>query len=175
MKKLFSIAFITVLLSCSATKVNYDYDKSTDFSSYNTYNYFNDLETGFSELDEKRFLNAVAITLQSKGLKFSEEPDIFIDIKSTVYRSRSNNSVGLGLGGGGSTIGGGVSVGIPVGEPKLTRELQIDFVDAKKDMLIWQSVSTSPFKEGEPPALKEKNIQELVAKIFDKYPPKAHN
>lgn len=172
MKKLLLTAMITVLFACNATKVNYDYDKTTDFSAYTTYNFFDVLETGFSELDEKRFINAMTIALQAKGLKFSEEPDIFINIISSVYQSQPNNSVGLGVGGGSSNIGGGVSIGIPAGGPKLSRQLQIDFIDAKKNMLIWQSISTSVFKEGDTPSIKEKNIQELVARIFEKYPPK---
>ena len=164
-----------ILVSCSAIKVNYDYEKETDFSAYNTYSYFGDMETGLSELDEKRFLSAMDITLQRKGLLFSEEPDILINVTSAVFRNQPSNSVGVGLGGGGRNVGGGVSIGIPVGGPKLDREIQIDFVDAKKDMLVWQAVSQSPFKEGDLPIVKEQKIQELITKIFSKYPPKQRN
>ena len=171
-KALKSLVFIILFVSCTAIKVNYDYEKETDFSAYNTYSYFGDMETGLSQLDEKRVLNAMDIALQAKGLLFSEEPDIFINIKSSVFREQAGNSVGVGLGGGGGNVGGGVSIGIPVGGPKLSRELQVDFVDAKKDLLIWQAVSQSPFKESDLPIEKEQKIQELVNKIFSKYPPK---
>ncbi len=171
-KALKTLLFILLFVSCTSIKVNYDYDKETDFSAYNTYSYFADMETGLSQLDEKRVLNAMDITLQSKGLLFSEEPDILINIKSAVFRDQPGNSVGVGLGGGGGNVGGGVSIGIPVGGPKLSRELQVDFVDAKKDLLFWQAVSQSPFKESDLPIEKERKIQELVAKIFSKYPPK---
>lgn len=172
MKYFSCLLLIFFFASCGSISVNYDYEKQTDFSAYTTYNYFGDMETGLSQLDEKRVLNAMGITLQSKGLKFSEEPDIFINIKSTVFREQPGNSVGVGLGGGGGNVGGGVSIGIPVGGPKLSRELQIDLVDAKKDALVWQAVSQSPFKEGDLPVVKEQKIQELVTKIFSKYPPK---
>ena len=152
--------------------VNYDFDRNTDFSSYTTYNYFSELETGLNQLDEKRLMNALDITLQSKGLMFSEEPDIFINIKSSIFRAQQSNAVGVGLGGG-RNVGGGVSIGIPVGGPKLKRQLQIDFVDKKKDLLVWQAVSDSPFKEQSTPIEKEQKMQELVIKIFDKYPPKS--
>lgn len=167
-----SLLFIVLFVSCTSIKVNYDYERETDFSAYNTYSYFGDMETGLSQLDEKRMLNAMDISLQTKGLLFSEEPDIFINIKSSVFREQAGNSVGVGLGGGGGNVGGGVSIGIPVGGPKLSRELQVDFVDAKKDLLIWQAVSQSPFKESDLPIEKEQKIQELVNKIFSKYPPK---
>lgn len=174
-KKAKYLLVLLLVVSCNAIRVNYDYEKEVDFSAYTTYNYFGDMQTGLSQLDEKRMLNAMSITLQSKGLKFSEEPDILIDITSAVFKEQPGNSVGVGLGGGGGNVGGGVSLGIPVGGTKLSRELQIDFVDAKKDILIWQAVSQSPFKEGNLPVIKEQKIQELITKIFVKYPPEQRN
>lgn len=171
MKTTISFLLLFLLVSCSTTRVNYDFDKQTDFTSYSTYNYFSDLETGLSELDEKRLLNAIDISLAENGFLLSEEPDIFININSTVFRSQTGNNVGVGLGGGGRNVGGGVSIGIPVGGPKLIREIQIEFIDANKNSLIWQAISTGPFREGDTPIEKQEKIQLLVAKIFAKYPP----
>ena len=172
MRILFFGFIVILVVSCNATKVSYDYDQETDFGSYSTYNYFGELETGLNGLDEKRLMDAMDATLGEKGLLFAEEPDILINIKSSVFRSQAGNNVGVGLGGGGGNVGGGVSLGIPVGGPKLSRELQIDFVDANKDMLIWQALSESPFREGGTPMEKQEKLQVLVAKIFSKYPPK---
>lgn len=172
MKYLNILMVLILCCSCSSINVNYDYERGTDFSSYTTYNYLEHMQTGIAELDEKRFFRAMDITLQSKGLKFSEEPDLIIDVKSVVYESQSGNSVGIGVGGGRGALGGGVSMGIPVGSPKLTREIEVNFIDAKKDVLIWQALSKAPFREGETPSAREKNMQELVVRIFEKYPPK---
>lgn len=172
MKYLNILVLMLLFVSCSTIKVNYDYERESDFSGYNTYNYFGDMQTGISELDEKRFFRAMDITLQSKGLKFSEEPDILIDVKSLIFEGQSGNTIGVGLGGGNGGLGGGVSVGIPVGSPNLTREIEINFIDARKDVLVWQAIGTQPYKEGAPPAIKEEKMQELVAKIFERYPPK---
>lgn len=170
--KTFLLSLVLVLLvACSATKVSYDYDNDTDFNAYTTYNYFDNMATGLSELDEKRLLDAMDAKLGEKGLMFAEEPDLFINISSTVFRQQGGNNVGVGLGGGGRSVGGGVSIGIPVGGPKLKRELQIDFVDANKDKLIWQALSESPFREGDTPMEKQEKLQVLVAKIFNRYPP----
>lgn len=174
MKHLSLLILLILMVSCGATRVNYDYDKSTDFSAYTTYGYYADMETGLSQLDERRLINAMDATLQSKGLLFSEEPDMLINIQSTVLRSQTNNAVGVGLGGGG-TVGGGISVGIPVGGPNVAREIKIDLVDAKKDMLIWQAISESPYREGDTPAVKDNKMQELVVKILEKYPPKSRS
>lgn len=174
MKSLYLFPLLLLLVSCAAINVNYDYDKETDFSAYSTYNYFGDMQTGLSEFDERRLLDAMETTLKEKGMLFSEEPDMLINIQSTVMRGQTNNTVGVGVGGGGigGGVGGGVSVGIPIGRPNETRMLTIDLVDAKKDMLLWQAVSESPFKEQDTPVVKQQKMQELIAKIFAKYPPK---
>lgn len=168
-------AFLALLLfftACTAVRVNYDYEKETDFSNYITFSYYPEMQTGLSELDTKRLLMAIDKTLQSRGLIFSEEPDFLINIESRFFQAPKNTAVGVGLGGTGGNVGGGVSVGIPLGQPKLEREIQFDFVDAKKDMLFWQAVSSDAFKENAPPTEREQNIQELVEKVFSKYPPK---
>lgn len=172
MKCLKLLVICLFMVSCGAVHVNYDYDDQTDFSAYSTYNYFADMETGLSDFDERRLVDAMATTLKEKGLLFSEEPDMLINVQSTVQSGQPNNAVGVGLGGGGGAVGGGVSVGIPIGRANETRMLSIDLVDAKKDVLLWQATSESPFNEADSPVEKEQKMQELIAKIFAKYPPK---
>ncbi|WP_340156478.1 DUF4136 domain-containing protein, partial [uncultured Winogradskyella sp.] len=93
--------FIAFLVTSCGTVVNYDYEKSTDFSSYKNYNYFDDMETGLSELDTKRLKRAIDGKLKTMGLTRSDTPDFYIDIQSQQVVSRNNSSVGVGLGGGG--------------------------------------------------------------------------
>lgn len=168
---LFSFVLL-FLFSCNAVRVNYDYDKETDFSNYGTYGYYSDLTTGLTELDTKRLLDAVDAEMQTKGIRFAEDPDFFINIESRSFRAAQNNSVGVGVGGGGRNIGGGVSIGIPVGQPNLEREIRFDFIDSKKETLFWQAVSESAFKESSSPEEREERLRALAAKVFAKYPPK---
>lgn len=163
---------LVLLTSCNAIKVQYDYDKETDFSGYTTYNYYEDMDTGLSELDTKRLIRAIDSVMRTKAILLSEEPDFLIGIKGSTFEGGPNNTVGLGLGGGGRSVGGGVSVGIPVGRPKLERQIIFDLVDSQKDALFWQAVSKSPFKEGQSPEAREQKLQELVTKVFSKYPVK---
>ncbi|MCJ7467674.1 MAG: DUF4136 domain-containing protein [Maribacter sp.] len=172
MKYLLALMVVLLMVSCNAIRVNYDYDEETDFSAYTTYHYYADMETGLSELDLKRLLGAMDIALQTKGLLFSEEPDMWINIKSNTFRTQPNNTVGVGVGGTGRSVGGGVSIGIPVGQANLQREIQFDFVDAKKNMLFWQASSSSSFKENALPIERERMLKELVDKVLAKYPPK---
>lgn len=160
------------LFSCAAVGVNYDYDKTTDFSNYSTYNYYPEMQTGLSELDTKRLLQAVDSVMQGKGFRFSEEPDFLINIHSNSFRAPSGNTVGVGVGGTGGHVGGGVSIGLPIGQNKLEREIVFDLVDSQKDALFWQAVSTSSYSENATPLSREKQLREVVSKVFSKYPPR---
>ncbi len=169
-----SFGILLILLccaSCGSVHVNYDYDKATDFSNYTTYGYYPDMETGMSQLDAKRLLRAVDSTMQQKGILFSEEPDLLINIQSRAFRSPQNNTVGVGVGGTGRNVGGGVSVGLPLGRPNMEREIIFDLIDSQRDALIWQAVGESAFREGASPSVKEEKLGEIVAKVFSKYPP----
>ena len=172
MRYLLSIVLIVLLASCSSVKVNYDYDKTVDFSSYSTYNYYSDMQSGLSQLDEKRLLNALDSTLKARGYRLAEEPELFINIMSNEYRSAPNNNVGVGLGGGGRNVGGGISVGLPLGGPNMQRSIQIDLVDAQRDALVWQAVAESGLRENASPSVREDKLRAVVKKVFSKFPPK---
>lgn len=172
MRALKFIVLLLLITSCG-TIVNYDYEKSTDFNQYKTYNYFDDIETGLSQLDNKRLIRAIDAKLTTMGLTRSENPDFYIDIQSQDVMNRNNSSVGVGAGGGSGGGFGGVSVGIPLGGNQNTRELVIDFVDkSQNEKLFWQAVSESTYKPNATPEKREANFVKLVEKIFSSYPPK---
>lgn len=172
MRYLFAILCCGLLYSCVSVRVNYDYDRGTDFSSYTTYNYFSDVASGLSPLDEKRLMRILDSTLQSKGYRLVEEPDFFINILSSEYRSAPNSAVGVGIGGGGGNVGGGVSLGLPLGGSGIQRQIQFDFVDAQKDALFWQAISESGYRDNASPSVREEQLAAVVKKVFSKFPPK---
>ena len=172
MKNIGYIVFVLLFISCHVVRVNADYEKGTDFSNYSTYNYFHDMETGLSELDEKRLIRVFDNVMQGEGILLSEEPDFFINIQSSFFVASRNNTVGVGVGGTGRNVGGGVSIGIPVGASNVQREIQFDFVDSQKDVLFWQAVSKSSFNENSTPVEREKKLREIVEKVLSRYPPK---
>lgn len=168
MKKLASIVLFFLFVSCGVT-VNYDYQKSTDFTKYKTYHYFDNMQTGLSELDAKRFFRQLNIALEAKGFTMANDPDFLIDIKSSYFQdSQSSSSVGIGIGGG----GGGVSVGIPVGEDNISRQIVFDFVDSETEQLIWQAVSTEPYLPENTPDAREAQFQLVIEKVLAGFPPK---
>jgi hypothetical protein len=168
--KHFLLALMFLLtVSCASIYVNYDYDKTADFSKYKTYQYFGDLKTGLSELDTKRLLNALDSTLANKGFAISNTPDLLIDIKSSDYKS-NRETVGLGVGGTGGNLGGGITIGLPLGQAKTTRVINFEFVDAKTKQLFWQAKSESGFNTNTSPEQRENRLKAIVNKVFKKYP-----
>src|SRR5690606_28207044 len=155
--------------SCNAVKVNYDYDKETDFSSYTTYSYYPEMETGLSSLDVGRLTKAIDSTMRGKGILLSEEPEFYIALVGRSFEAPRNNTVGLGVGGSGRSVGGGLSVGIPMGAAKLQREIRFDFVDSQKDELFWQAVTIASFSENLSPELREEKLGAMVVKAFEKF------
>ncbi|MDN3664331.1 DUF4136 domain-containing protein [Algibacter miyuki] len=172
MKLIKTLALLLLVASCAPIYVNYDYEKGTDFSKYKSYNYYADMKTGLSELDTKRLLNALDEQLQVKGMSLSDTPDFFIDIKSTEFQGAQKQTVGVGLGGGGRNVGGGISIGLPIGQAQVTRQLTVDFVDENIKQLYWQAVSESSFNPNQTPEKREARLNAIVSKILAKYPPK---
>lgn len=164
--------FILLFLTSCGTIVNYDYEKSTNFSEYKTYNYFDDMKTSLSELDTKRLIRAIDAKLETMGLTRSDNPDFFIDITSEDVQNRNSPNVGVGVGGSGRNVGGGISVGLPLGGNQNTREIVIDFVDDSKGGMFWQAVSESAYRPNAKPEKREETLAKLVEKIFATYPPK---
>lgn len=172
MKKIFALLTLITVTSCASIHVNYDYEKQTDFNKYKTYNYYSDIESGLSEFDTKRLLNALDEALSLKGLTLSDTPDFYIDITSSEFQNAQRNSVGVGVGGSGRNVGGGISIGLPIGQPKLSRQIVFDFHDENGIGLFWQAVSESGYNPNATPEQKEARIKTIVDKVLKGYPPK---
>ncbi|MFV9550070.1 DUF4136 domain-containing protein [Algibacter sp. PT7-4] len=170
--KFLNITILAILIvSCAPIRVNYDYDKTANFNTYKTYQYYGSMETGLSELDTQRLLNAIDAKMKAKGFAISENPDFFIDIKTQQYQAAQRQTVGVGVGGTGRNVGGGISIGLPIGQANINRQITIDFVDENKKQLFWQAVSESSFNPKASPEKREARLQAIVEKVFGSYPP----
>ena len=171
MKKLIVLFLIIITASCAPIYVNYDYEKGTNFNDYKTYNYYTDLETGLSELDSKRLLDVLDNQMQKKGFVISETPDFFVNVVSSEYEANNRNTVGVGVGGGGRNVGGGISIGLPIGQPKMNREIVFEFIDEDGIGLFWQAVSESGFNQNASPEKRELRLNKIVTKVLSGFPP----
>lgn len=162
--------FVFLLISCSASKVVYDYDAKTDFSTFKTYSFFEDVGDGLNEIDTKRFTRSIERYLDSLGLKKSEKPDFYINVISEKRDAQRNNNVGIGVGGG-RNVGFGISTGISIGGKKINEKIAIDFVASNNNELFWQGIIDAKVKEKIKPKAREVLVDDFVKKILSKYPP----
>jgi len=172
MKTLQILLLAILVSSCASIRVNYDYEKDTDFSKYKTYNYYSDLQTGMSALDTQRLISVLDTKMQAKGLTLSDTPDFFINIQSSEHQNTQSNTVGVGLGGGGGHVGGGLSIDIPIGRSKMNRRITIDFIDENGNGLFWQALAESAYNPKALPEKREAEFNALVDKVLIQYPPK---
>lgn len=169
--KLLPILLLTIfLISCGAS-VTVDYDKQVDFSKYNSYNYFPSIDSGLSELDNDRIIQATDSLLQQRGFVKSESPQLYINFYARESLSNSQSTLGIGVGGGGGNVGVGVSGGIPIGGKVINQRLTMDFIDAQKDDLVWQAIADGEMKERATPQKKEAYYYSVIQKILNNYPP----
>lgn len=171
--RVFIVLFLAILVvSCAPIRVNYDFEKGTDFTKYKTYSYYGYMKTGLSELDTKRFLDAFDAKMAAKGFSFSETPDFLVDIKSSEFQQVQRNTVGVGLGGGGRNMGGGISIGLPIGQANVNRQIIIDFVDENGKGLFWQAVTETSLNPNASPEKREQLFNAIAEKVLIQYPPK---
>jgi hypothetical protein len=170
--KILAIILFLSLGSCSSINVYNDYDKGADFSQYKTYAFHKRGidKVQISELDKKRILNAIDLELSKKGMSKSENPDLLVNIftkeREQVNVSQFNMGWGYGWGWGWNPyLWGGQNFVTTSTEGTLF----IDLIDARKKELVWEGEGIGYLTENR--SLKEKQINEFVAKILAQYPP----
>jgi hypothetical protein len=172
MKKILVLFFVVAISSCAPIYVNYDFERGTDFNKYKTYNYYSDLETGMSELDTKRLLSVMDAQMQAKGLTLSESPDFYVNVVSSEYENNNRNTVGVGVGGGGRNAGGGISIDLPIGQPKMNRTILFEFIDEDGIGLFWKAESESGYNPNASPEKRETQFKAIVEKVLKGFPPR---
>lgn len=171
--KLLPLLLLVILSSCSSIRVNSDFDKNIDFSQYKTYAFHkNGIDKAeISQLDKKRILRAIDTELSLKGMTKSDTPDVLINIftkeREKVSVNQYNAGWGYGWGWGWNPYIWGGQQTIATSNTEGT--LFIDFIDAKKQELIWQGEGVGYLTQSR--ADKEKRINEFVAKILTQFPP----
>jgi len=173
MRKAFPLLLFTFVLgSCSAVSVRLDYDRKADFSSYSSYTFNPQMESGLSELDERRFLRLMDSVLQARGFEKKLLADLLIDVRSQVYTSSPSPNIGFGMGGTNAQMGGAVSVGIPAGGGGLRRQLDIAFFDFTTDRIVWEAQTEQGLREDVSPEKREELLRKVVIRALDQYPPR---
>lgn len=171
-----ALFFSLVFISCSSINVNSDYDIYADFDKYRTFYIFKGELKG-SKLEDaaitkKRVLDAIKSELNKRG--FTETDSINADLTifalaNTADKMNVNsNGYGYNYGNGWGPYPYGRNIDVTY---YTQTSLIIDFVDNKKDELIWRGIGTAVLKYRGTPDERNKFISEAVSKILDQFPP----
>ncbi len=172
---------VAVLSGCSSgPSIRSDYDRSVDFSSYETYGFATELGTdraGYATLITEHFKRAVSHELEARGYRYSESsPDLLANFyvaiqEKTDVRSTPAPTVGVGY--------YGYRYGLYTGWPAYSTDVRtvhyktgtanVDLIDAKRKQLIWEGVAEGRVRDA---ALDNPRaaIDALVADLFAQYP-----
>ncbi|MBA4317381.1 MAG: DUF4136 domain-containing protein [Flavobacterium sp.] len=177
--KIIPVLLFFIFSSCgSSISVYSDFDRNTDFSQYKTYAFHKKSidKVQISELDKRRILQAIEFELGKKGMTKSETPDFLVNIftkeREEVDVNQYYNNWGYGWGYGWRGYGYGYPYywgGYPYVSSSIEGTLFIDFIDTKKNELIWQGEGVGYLTQDR--SKKEAVINEFVAKILAQYPP----
>jgi len=179
MKKI--VIFLSVMIitaSCSSLKVSSDFDRTVDFSSYKTYSFIISPENlPYDRTMSERVFISISNELENRGMKKSENPDMFVDVKVRIGQKKTNASYtgdypdfyGYGYI---YVWGAGFSTSTINFNTYADGTLFIDLIDAKKKQLVWQGRGVAKIDADRNSLEREKKIAEAVGKIFAKYPPK---
>ena len=158
--------FMLLAKGAAAQDVNYDYDRSANFSGYRTYAWAGGTNPA-DDLNHGRIIAAVDHQLAAKGLARVDStgnPDVLVvyqvglqqDLEVSGYDNRW------------APPGGGPSWArlerVPVGT------LAVGIIDAKTHAMLWRAAATKDLDPDASPEKWEKNINKAVEKMFKHYP-----
>ena len=191
MKKtvLFCLGFALLLLfnSCSSIKVVSDVDKTADWSSYKTFQYYGWAEESdkiLTRFDRERIENAFADEFSKRGLKLvEEEGDLLVVLFVVIEQKTQKTATTTHMGGGGyygDYYGYGPGFGWGAGHMggmSTTNyheydydvgTLVIDVIDLKVEQLVWESIGSGTVDDN--PETRDENLPKAIAKIMEPFP-----
>ncbi|MBT8060813.1 MAG: DUF4136 domain-containing protein [Xanthomonadales bacterium] len=185
---LLATAGLLVLSSCSSgIQVRSDIDPSADFSSYTTWNFFNELgiEGGYnSPIYGEHFRAAISREMAQRGYRKADDPDLRVNVTiRTDDKVKMRTHTAPYMSGnyyrrpGSPYYGSSMGVGVGVGSrPTQTTEASvfIDLVDSGRNRMSWQGVAVIDANDKVAQQLRDA-VYTAVEKVFAQYPHTAGN
>ena len=177
-----TLLVVALIAGCSGIQVSQDYDPATGFSGLEHFRWETSVQesTGDLRLDNplrnSRIRSAVERVLKGKGFAPSENGgSTFLIRYQETLNKKLESAGGIGFGIGSYGRRGGIAIGTGTGNNLRETEeasLTIDFLDPESKTLLWRGTGTRRFKEYDDPAKASQDINGLVEKILEQFPPK---
>ena len=172
-KGLIFLPSLMFLVICAyGQDVHYNYDRGSNFQSYETYQWIESGEEVPDQLIDQAIKRAIDEQLAQKGLtKVEKGADLYVRYQAGISLEKSVSLTGMGdsfggWGGWGTRSVHGQTSTVPVGV------LVVDLYDAGKKQMIWRGDATKTIDLKKDPDKNYKNLQKTMAKLFKNYPPK---
>jgi len=174
--------FVAIVFSaCSGVKITTDMDKSEDFASHKTYEYYGWAEESdqiLNQLDKERIEKAFGVELSSRGMTYVESGgDLIITLYIVTQQKQQTTATTTGMGmsyggyggyggyygyGPGYGWGGGMSTTSYNTYDYTVGTLVIDIYDAAEKKLIFESIASGEIND------KTKGRDDRIAKTASK-------
>jgi hypothetical protein len=172
--KFYAALLLTSLISATAyaQKVNIDYDKKTNFSSYKTYSWAEGTPAK-NPLVHQRIIAGIDVQLAAKGWqKVENNSDVVVIYNAATTTETQINTFETGGPWGGyrwgyGGFGGGTSTTTVQKIPK--GELVVDMADVKNKEFIWRGTASDTLSDK--PEKNQKKLDKALAKMFKNFPP----
>ena len=162
-----TLLLIMHTIGCAGISVSYDYDERADFAQMKSFDWLPAPTTvEVSELQFKRFKDAVTTHMEGKGLQLSSDnPDFLIAFHYGKKDKINVNDWGYGYGyrgwGGGSIYVDQYEEGTVI----------LDFVNAQTRVLFWRGEARLRLQENSSPGKERKRAQKIAEEILKNFPP----
>jgi len=180
MKNILTLILAFSFVFSYGQKVTGDYEKTTDFSKYKTYQFIgwqDDSDKVMNDFDKKRLREAFQEEMRSRQFELVESgADIAISSFIVVDQKTSTTAYtnyygGAGYGRGrryGGGWGGGYASTSYSESDYLQGTLVLDMYDTQTKDLLWQGVAKGTVSEK--PEKREKKIPKSIKKLMKKFP-----
>ncbi|MDL0432197.1 DUF4136 domain-containing protein [Marinobacter sp. TBZ242] len=167
------LSLILVVLTGCASNVVTDYDSGVVFGNYGSWAFAPKGEgQNFTSLDGGRIESAVEQELNRKAMRKvdPEEADLLVAWQIVEEERLERSGVGFGFGFGSGNFGWGLASAPPVREIE-EGKLVVELVDTETDRVVWRAASRRYLNENQSSESRRELIDEIVADMFEKYPP----
>jgi len=182
--RLVFIAAIAVALAACASgpRIQTDYDHTTDFSQYKTFNFFNPMgieSPNYSSIYGSIFRDAIGKEMASRGYTLSDRPDLLINVSGRLQdKTRVTTTSDPFMAGGyyGYRRGaygawGGYGYGTSTHVSNYTEgTINVDMVDRAQKRMVWEGVAVGRVNEKKTNEERRANIHAGIQEMFAAYP-----
>ena len=168
---LVSLLFFVVVGSAWGQKVNVDFDKEANFSSFKTYAWAKGTPAT-NPLMDQRITDGIDKQLAAKGLQKVEDsanPDLIVLYHAAVGSETQLTTMNTGGYRWGYRWGGGMGTSTTTVDKIPIGQLTVDIGDAKTKKLLWMGNASDTLSDK--PEKNEKKINNALEKMFKKFPP----